>query len=164
MHTAEHLGYIHRQSFFSLSVLFLSISITIARYHNTHNPRKYRPIDTPKEQNQLVTPSHPSAPSSGIPSQEKIPTLSEVSTSSSDTGGDSLSSEDEENREYESIVVEEEDICGSDSEDEEEEARLSVLEKAINQQGRFLQTLLEQQTEFQQQLGVIVQSIPNTNT
>ena len=111
-----------------------------------------------------MTPPHPSAPSSGLPSQGKIPTLSEVSTSSSDTGGDSLSSEDEQNREYENIVVEEEDIYGSDSEDEGDEERLSMLEKTINQQQRFLQTLLEQQTEFQQQLGVIVQSIPKTNT
>ena len=110
-----------------------------------------------------MTPPHPSAPSSGLPSQGKIPTLSEVSTSSSDTGGDSLSSEDEQNREYENIVVEEEDIYGSDSEDEGDEARLSMLEKTINQQGRFLQTLLEQQTKFQQQLGVIVQSIPKTS-
>lgn len=100
----------------------------------------------------------------GLPSQEKIPTLSEVSTSSSDTGGDSLSSEEEANREYESIIVEEADICGGDDEDEGEEMRLSELAEAIDQQGKFLQTLMQQQAKFQQQLGVIVQSIPKVNT
>ena len=103
--------------------------------------------------------------------------MSEVSTSSSDSGGESLSSDEEEDRAYEDMIVDESDICDSDDDADTSakakdevrshpegfaklDARLDMVTQTIEKQGEILELLLNQQSEFRKQLDVVLKSNP----